>query len=69
MVKINGREMELSGRTLASFLRDIGYAPEKIMVEKDGEIIPRIWYDKIVLRDGDEYYIPDIEMRKDNDGY
>lgn len=69
MVKINDREMELTGRTLASFLRDMGYEPKTIMVEKDGEVVPRIWYDKIFLRDGDEYYIPDIELRRDADGY
>lgn len=55
MVIINGRGMELSGRTLASFLMDIGYDPQNITVEKDGELIPKSWYEKTILRDGDRF--------------
>lgn len=51
---VNGREMQCSaGCMLAGLLAQQGYAGEKIAVECNGVIIPRVNYDSYLLQHGD----------------
>lgn len=54
MVKINGRDMELAGRSLAEYLESTDYDPKRIAVERNGDIVPKAKYAETVLQDGDE---------------
>ena len=53
MVKINGMELSLAGKTLADYLATTDYDPRRIAVEKNGEIVPKAQYEKTILKDGD----------------
>ncbi len=54
MVKINGSDMELAGRSLAEYLESTDYDPKRIAVERNGDIVPKAKYAETVLQDGDE---------------
>lgn len=53
MVTINGKELDLAGKTLADYLAETDYNPKRIAVEKNGEIVPKAQYDKTIFKDGD----------------
>ncbi len=53
MVKINGCELEIAGKTLAEYLASTDYDPKRIAVERNGEIVPKAMYGETVLEDGD----------------
>ncbi len=53
MVKINGKEIEISDITLAEYLYGTSYDVKRIAVERNGEIVPKSQYDSVVLMDGD----------------
>ena len=53
MVKINGNELDVAGKTIAEYLATTSYSPERIAVERNGEIVPKAEYDRAVLADGD----------------
>ena len=57
MVKINGKELDITGKTLADYLAVTDYDPKRIAVERNGEIVPRNQYSKTVLADGDRIEI------------
>ena len=57
MVKINGKELAITGKTLADYLAATDYDPKRIAVERNGEIVPRNQYSKTVLADGDRIEI------------
>ena len=54
MVRINGEQMNVAGTTISKFLQEAGYNMERIVVEKNMEIVPKANYDSILLEDGDE---------------
>jgi len=57
-MKVNGEEIILNEKiSLAEFLQSSGYAPEKIAVELNGEIIPRSKYASVILTDADKLEI------------
>ena len=57
-MKVNGEQIILSEKTsLLEFLQRNGYAPEKIAVELNGEIIPRSRYSSVFLTDADKLEI------------
>ena len=58
MVRINGEEKSLAGMNLLEYLKDAGYQPEKIVVERNLEIIPRDQLQNTVIQDNDS-----IEVR------
>lgn len=41
MVTINGKQEEAAGMTILAYLQQAGYAPERIVVERNLDIIPR----------------------------
>ena len=53
MVKINGEELNVAGKTVAEYLRATNYDPKRIAVERNGDIVPKARYDKTVFQDGD----------------
>lgn len=53
MVKINGIELNVAGKTVAEYLATTNYDPKRIAVERNGNIVPKTQYSEIVLQDGD----------------
>ena len=53
MVKVNGMEMDIAGKTVAEHLSKTNYDPKRIPVERNGDIIFKSQYDSTVLEDGD----------------
>lgn len=57
-MKVNGELKKLSTKVfLAEFLQREGYAPEKVAVELNGEIIPRREYASTIVTDADKLEI------------
>ncbi|MCH5183880.1 MAG: sulfur carrier protein ThiS [Oscillospiraceae bacterium] len=57
MVKINGEELNIAGKTVADYLASTTYDPKRIAVERNGEIVPKAQYAETVLADGDRVEI------------
>jgi len=53
VVKINGCELDIAGKTLAEYLASTAYDRGRIAVERNGEIVPKAMYGETVLEDGD----------------
>ena len=53
MVKVNGTELDIAGKTVAEYLAITDYDPKRIAVERNGEIVPRSKYGETVLEDDD----------------
>lgn len=53
MVKINGENLNAAGKTLAEYLAATNYDPNRIAVECNGDIVPKVQYGETVLKDGD----------------
>ncbi|MBQ8309708.1 MAG: sulfur carrier protein ThiS [Clostridia bacterium] len=53
MIKINGEEMNIAGKTLAEYLATANYDRKRIAVERNGNIVPKAQYGETVLQDGD----------------
>lgn len=53
MVKINGEELNIAGKTVAEYLATTNYDSKRIAIECNGEIVPKVQYGEKVLKDGD----------------
>ncbi len=53
MVRINGTELNVAGRTVAEHLAENGFDTKRVAVELNGDILPKSQYDSTILRDGD----------------
>ena len=53
MVTINGKQEQAAGMTILAYLQQAGYTPERVVVEKNLEIIPRESLNSTLLEDGD----------------
>ena len=53
MIKINGEEWNIAGKTVAEYLATTSYNSKRIAVERNGDIVPKSQYGEIVLEDGD----------------
>ncbi len=53
MVKANGVELDVAGKTVAEYIATTDYDPKRIAVERNGEIVFKSQYDVTVLKDGD----------------
>ena len=53
MVTINGKQENAAGMTILAYLEQAGYPPERVVVEKNLEIIPRQSLDTVLLEAGD----------------
>lgn len=41
MVKINGEAKEIAGKNLLEYLKEAGFEPERVVVERNLEIVPK----------------------------
>ena len=57
MVKVNGAELDIAGKTVAQYLSTTNYDPKRIAVERNGDIVFKSRYDVTVLEDGDSLEI------------
>ena len=53
MVKINGVEENVAGKTVAEYLAGTEYVLGRVAVERNGQIVPKAKYAQTVLADGD----------------
>lgn len=53
MVKVNGTNLDIAGKTLGEYLEAAGYDSRRIVAEKNCEIVPKARYGITVLEDGD----------------
>mgnify|MGYP003292195061 CR=1 FL=1 len=53
MVKVNGTELDIAGKTVAEYLAATMYDPKRIAVERNGDIVFKSQYGETVLEDGD----------------
>ena len=57
MVKVNGVEVDIAGKTVTEYLSTTNYDPKRIAVERNGDIVFKSRYDDTVLEDGDSLEI------------
>ena len=53
MLKINGEELNVAGKTIAEFLATTNFDPKRIAVERNGVIVFKSQYGETLLQDGD----------------
>ena len=53
MVKINGEERNLAGKNLLEYLKESGFEPERVVVERNLEIIPQEKLGNVIMQDED----------------
>ena len=57
MVKVNGEELDIAGKTVAQYLSTTNYDPKRIAVERNGDIVFKSQYEATILQDGDSLEI------------
>ena len=57
MVKVNGAELDIAGKTIAEYIATTDYDTKRIAVERNGDIVFKSQYDVTVLEDGDSVEI------------
>lgn len=57
MVKVNGTELDIAGKTVTEYLATTTYDSGRIAVERNGDIVFKSQYDATVLKDGDSVEI------------
>lgn len=53
MVKINGTDLDIAGKTLTEYLETANYKLNQIAIERNGDIVPKAKYAETILADGD----------------
>ena len=53
MVKINGEEKEIAGKNLLEHLKEAGFEPERVVVERNLDIIPKDEFGNTIIQDED----------------
>lgn len=53
MVKINGEDKDVAGKSILEYLKTTDYDPTRIAIEKNGDIVPKAQYGEVILNDGD----------------
>lgn len=57
MVKINGEQLDIAGKTLDTYLETTSYDKKRIAVERNGDIVPKAAYAQTILMDDDQIEI------------
>ena len=57
MLKVNGMELDIAGKTVTEYLSTTNYDPKRIAVERNGDIVFKSQYDVTVVDDGDSLEI------------
>ena len=60
MVLINGEEKAAAGQNLKEYLAGRGYVLTRIAVERNGLIVPKADYGRIILQEGDSLEIVSV---------
>ena len=53
MVKMNGKEKDIVGQNLLEYLKEAGYRPERVVVERNLEILAREDLGNVIIEDED----------------
>lgn len=53
MVKINGEEKEIASKNLLEYLKEAGFEPERVVVERNLDIIPKDELGNTIIQDED----------------
>ena len=53
MVKINGEAKEIAGKNLLEYLKENGFNPEQLVVERNFEIISKEQFGSVTIQDED----------------
>ncbi|MCI8274260.1 MAG: sulfur carrier protein ThiS [Lachnospiraceae bacterium] len=53
MVKVNGKELDIAGKTVEKYLEGTDYDQRRIAVERNGELVPKAQYGRTVFSEGD----------------
>ena len=53
MVKINGKNLDADGKSIEQYLESANFDTRRIVVERNGEIVPKAQYSETILKDGD----------------
>ena len=53
MVRINGENLDVVGKSVAEYLNSTGYDLMRVAVELNGDIVPKAQYSETVFKDGD----------------
>ena len=53
MVRINGENLDVVGKSVADYLNSVGYDLMRVAVELNGDIVPKAQYDDTIFKDGD----------------
>ena len=53
MVKINGEEKEIAGKNPLEYLKEAGFEPERVVVERNLDIIPKDELGNTIIQDED----------------
>ena len=54
MVRINGEDKDLAGKNLLEYLQETGFDPERVVVERNLEIISKKRLSDVTINDEDE---------------
>ncbi|MBQ8846811.1 MAG: sulfur carrier protein ThiS [Lachnospiraceae bacterium] len=57
MIKVNGVEVDIVGKTVTEYLATTNYDSGRIAVERNGDIVFKSQYDVTVLEEGDSLEI------------
>ena len=57
MIKINGKNLNISGQCLLDYLKSASINPMRVAVERNGKILPKDSYADTILEDGDSLEI------------
>ncbi|MCR5290317.1 MAG: sulfur carrier protein ThiS [Treponema sp.] len=57
MVKVNGRELDIAGKSISEYLASTDYDMSRIVIELNCVIVPKTDYATTVLRDKDNVEI------------
>jgi len=57
MVKVNGVELDIAGKTLSEYLKTTDYDHKRIAVERNGTIVFKSQYDITILKNNDSLEI------------
>ena len=57
MVKVNGKQTDSDGKSIAMLIESEGYDKTRVAVELNMEIVPKAMYIETILKDGDSVEI------------
>ncbi len=57
MVKVNGKQTDSDGKSIAMLIESEGYDKTRVAVELNMEIVPKARYIETILKDGDSVEI------------